>query len=214
MESICSLRGPIFTRSYALRTPHGRLRVEARLGVVVTLVGQHPCSTSRLVRSSHLRVDEVDLPLLDFGLGLAFPPARTGHQLPSRVQRRRLAPAAWLRAFRVLQPDDDLAFLNPVALVHSDPGDLPQDFGRHLNLVRGDDVAGRVQDHALSAASRADADRLHANHLNLRHLVDAAVRKRPGPAAPDEPANDPLRRSRKLRTLLFGRCKLLRSRAG
>ena len=46
----------------------------------------------------------------------------------------------------VFETDDDLAFLDFVAFVDTDPGDASEDFGRDLNFMRGDDVAGGVQD--------------------------------------------------------------------
>ena len=56
--------------------------------------------------------------------------------------------------FVVFQPDDDLVLAHPVALIDADPFHLADDFGGDLDLVRGDDVARRIEHHALRRDGR------------------------------------------------------------
>ena len=54
----------------------------------------------------------------------------------------------------VFQAHEHLAFADAIAFIDADPLHLADHLGGHLDLVRGHDVAGGVEDHALRARWR------------------------------------------------------------
>ena len=83
-----------------------------------------------------------------------------------------------------------------VTLLHADPGDLADYFRSQLDLMRGNDVAGSVENHIAFAAG-GNHGRLHANDIDFGGGVQLAEDESRGSEqdeygdAGENPANGP-----------------------
>src|SRR5690348_5580586 len=73
----------------------------------------------------------------------------------------------------VFEANQDLIVLYLVALFDADPGDFAHDFGSQFDLMRRDDVSGRIEDHVAFAARRNNRS-MHANDFDLGGGVQLA----------------------------------------